>query len=62
MLQREFDPIRGNPDRAAELGWGNRAAGVTGDGVPRGIPNVAQPARVHVARHCQFAYSMYTLV
>jgi hypothetical protein len=62
MLRREFGPIRGNPDRAAALGWGNREAGVTGDGVPRGIPNAAQLARVHVARYCQFAYSRYTSV
>ena len=41
---------------------GSGEAQVTGDGVPRGIPNSAQLARVHVARHCQFDYSRYTSV
>jgi hypothetical protein len=31
-------------------------------GVPRGVPNVSKLAWVHVARHCQFAYSRYTSV
>jgi hypothetical protein len=33
-----------------------------GDGVPRGVPNVAKLAWVHVTRHYQFAYSRYKSV
>jgi hypothetical protein len=44
-----------------ELGLG-RATGVSGDGVPHGVPNVPKLAWVHVARHCQFAYPRYTSV
>jgi hypothetical protein len=47
MLRRECGPIRGNPDRAAELGWGNRAAGMSGGtGVPRSVPNTPKLAWV----------------
>jgi hypothetical protein len=55
MLRRKFGPIRphhgvgGGGMRSgsgAELGRGNRAAGVRGDRVPRGVPNTAKLAWV----------------